>query len=172
MLFLAASFRWTKLDFDCILARKSCYLWQQTIQTANNFIRRPLRTQEMAEMAEVAKVLVPEQHGHLFTIQPVSLRNKRCYIEWDFVEEWTTHPQSQPSSLEDVCSQWNFCLFESEDWVPFQWQACPCLPFWSWLLVDRTVIILLPLALLKQWLRQRARLAILEDLVWDSALCH
>ena len=30
----------------------------------------------MAEMAEVAKVLVQEQHSHLFTIQPVSIRNK------------------------------------------------------------------------------------------------
>ena len=39
------------------------------------FIRRPLSTPEMAEMAEVAKVL--DQHSHLFTIQPVSIRNKR-----------------------------------------------------------------------------------------------
>jgi hypothetical protein len=38
------------------------------------FIRRPLRT---PEMAEVAKVLVSDQHSHLFTIQPVSIRNKR-----------------------------------------------------------------------------------------------
>ena len=35
----------------------------------------------MAEMAEVAKVLVLEQHSHLFTIQPVSIRNKHCNAE-------------------------------------------------------------------------------------------
>ena len=28
----------------------------------------------MEEMAKVAKVLVQEQHSHLFTIQPVSIR--------------------------------------------------------------------------------------------------
>ena len=50
------------------------------VNSANSrarFIRRPLRTPEMAEMAEVAKVLVSDQHSHLFTIQPVSIRNKR-----------------------------------------------------------------------------------------------
>ena len=45
------------------------------------FIRRPLWTPEMAEMAMMAKVLVPEQHSHLFTIYPVSIRNKRCNVE-------------------------------------------------------------------------------------------
>ena len=45
------------------------------------FIRTPLRTPEMAEMAEVAKVLVPEQHSHLFTIQPISIRNNHCNVE-------------------------------------------------------------------------------------------
>ena len=45
------------------------------------FIYKPLRTPEMAEMVKMAKVLVLEQHSHFFTIQPVSIRNKRCNVE-------------------------------------------------------------------------------------------
>ena len=50
--------------------------------SCTRLIRRPLRTQEMAEpeVAEVAKVLVPEQHSHLFIIQPVSNHNKSCNV--------------------------------------------------------------------------------------------
>ena len=54
---------------------------QRKANSANSctrFIRRPLRT---PEKAEVAKVLVPEQHSHLFTIQLLSICNKRCNVE-------------------------------------------------------------------------------------------
>ena len=49
--------------------------------SCTRFFCRPLRTLKMAEMAEVANVLVPEQHGHLFTIQPVSISYKNCNVE-------------------------------------------------------------------------------------------
>ena len=71
-----------KIGFLLYPSRK--ILLPMKVNSANSrarFIRRPLRTPEMAEMAEVAKVLVSEQHSHLFTIQPVSIRNKRCNVE-------------------------------------------------------------------------------------------
>ena len=59
-----------------------------------HFIHRPLRTPEMAEMADLAIVPAPgrphaglEQHSHLFTIHSVSICYKVCNVEWDIVEE-------------------------------------------------------------------------------------
>ena len=40
-----------------------------------------IEDQEMEEMVEVAKVLVLEEHSHLFTIQPVSISDKHCNFE-------------------------------------------------------------------------------------------
>ena len=59
--------------YESKLCKQLYWLYLQAIEDT--------RVVEDGRLLAVAKVLVLEQHNSLFTIQPVSIRNKRCNVE-------------------------------------------------------------------------------------------
>ena len=102
-------FRWIKLDSNCILSSKSCYLWKQTPQTVVRALfagywghRRWRRWRRSRRCWYRSNIAICSPFNLFQSVTKLS--------RWTRLRRRVYHSSSISTSFSwDVCRQWNFC---------------------------------------------------------------